>query len=371
MLANYRTMRLYFAPIVKLARLFLMLGVLATSSASEAQDPALFTASVSVERPDATSTNYGKKNAFERVLVRVSGIANIIDHEVLQAALANPDSYITRYQYSRKNTAMGIEPQLFIDVSFNPQQVIDLLQGADLPIWSSPRPRALVWVVIDDSQARYVISSAGKPEYSAILLDEADLRGVPVLLPFMDLTDLSYINLDEIYSGSSNSLRAAAGRYDSKIMLVMRIGQTATEKWQIQWEFWEDGSGDIPLTRVGIAATQTEAIRLGIDWMANQIASLQLSASKDIRPQTYARREKWVQVNSVPDFISYVEVVDFFKQVNGVTSIHLVRMADQSMLLSIRGDISWGQLLGVVRLNSRLTKLDNSDATVLRLAWRG
>lgn len=363
-------MRLYFFTSIKLARLFLLLVVLVSAGTSRAQDQSLFSASVPIERSDAASTNSGKKIAFERVLVRVSGATDIIDHEAVQAALANPDSYMTRYQYSRKKTALDIGPKLFIDVSFEPQPVIDLLHSAELPVWSAPRPRVLVWVVVDDRKMRHVISSSAKPEYSAILLDQADLRGVRVLLPLMDLADLIYVNVDEIYTGSSNSLRVAAARYDAKIMLVVRIGQSDEQKWQIRWEFWGEDDRDVPQTRFGTAATQASAIRLGISWMADQMANWQLLKT-EVRQPIRISREKWVQVNSVPDFISYTELVDFFKQVNGVASIHLVRVTDQSMLLSIKGDVTWGQLLSVVRLNARLIELDNSDATVLRLAWRG
>ena len=337
------------------------------SAAGLAQAPHLFTASVPIERSDVASTNAGKKAAFARVLVRLSGQTATIDHEAIRVALTKPDAYVNRYQYVRKSTPASADEQLFIEVSFEPQQVIGLLRGVQLPVWDQPRQRVLVWVVVDDQGSRYVINAAAQPEYSAILLDQADYRGLEILLPLMDLADLAYVDADVIYQGSSNPLRLAAARYDSEVMSVIRMQRTPEQEWQIRWEYWQENE---PVARFGTTATRTSALRLGIDWMADQIASKQLP-KEEARPVSRISRGKWIQVNSVPDFISYAEVVDFFKQVNGVVGIHLVRIADQSILLSVRGDVTWGQLLSVVRLNNRLIELEDSNATVLRLAWRG
>lgn len=332
-------------------------------SSSQAQDASLFSATVAVNGSDVASSASGKRDALARVLTRVTGEKAIVNHEAVQSTLANADDYVTRFNFSRERGA-GADDQLFMDVSFDVQSILSFLREANLPVWDGLRPRLLVWIAIDDAGDRYMLDATNRQQYSAVLLDQADYRGVPVLLPLMDLIDLRYVDIQQIMIGSSSPLRTAAERYNPGATMVLIITMAPAGGWQLRWELWQ---GDTPENQVGTAATLSAAIRLGIDWTADRLA---LPHTEAVAPVVKVR-ERWVQVNAVSDFHSYTELKDFFSQVNGVSSVQLVRISNESLLLSVRGDVSWQQLLRVVRLSSRLAELDSSDTTVLRLLWKG
>lgn len=329
-----------------------------------AQDARLFYATVPVDGPGAAASADGKRNALERVLIRITGDESINVHEAVQSVLANADDYTTRFEFSRKQSTAA-ESQLLMNVHFDSQSLLASLKSAGIPVWDAPRPRVLAWIAVDSLDERYFLDAVSRQQYGEVLFDQADIRGLSVLLPLMDLIDLEYADVHQVIERSSSSLKLASERYDPDITMILRMLTDPSGGWQIRWELRQ---GELVDTQVGKANTLSAGIRLGINWTADHIVA---SSTETSAPALKTGQKRWVQVNSVSDFNAYVDLIDFFSQINGVSSVQLVRMETESMLFSIHGDVSWRQLLGVVRSSSRLAELDSSDLTVLRLSWKG
>lgn len=209
--------------------LCLVLGTQAAAAAS------LYEAEVPVAGSDAGSRTAALRQALTQVLVKVSGRRDVGNLPGIAAA----GRLVQQYRY-------GVAPRTggqTLWARFDSDAVERLLQGAGVPVWSGERPDLLVWLAVQDGGRRSLLGSDSIGGVSTALRAQAERRGLPVLLPLLDLEDRSRIAAGDVWGGFQDRIIAASARYGTNVLLVGRLSHDSEGGWTAHWTFYEKPNG--------------------------------------------------------------------------------------------------------------------------------
>jgi len=171
-----------------------------------------------------------------QVLMRLTGQTALPRNDAVDRALAAPDLYYSQFGFRR-----GAAGELLLHLEFVPAAVLNLIRQANLPVWRANRPTVLVWAVVDDGiGGRQILSSAAGHPVSDALKQRASERGLPMILPLMDLEDQMLVEPAIVWGRLSQPLLDASQRYAADILLIGRIQMQPDGTWSGSWEYWLD-----------------------------------------------------------------------------------------------------------------------------------
>lgn len=256
--------------------------------------------------------NAALPHAMQQVLIKISGDSTIIQVPGLQNELMYAKQYLQSYSYTTQN--ISGKTRLLLHVKFDGRAVKKLLQHWRQPIWPANRPRVLLWL---QAVKNNIASTNYNNNLTIIIKDDARLRGLPVVLPIMDLQDQELING---FGGPFNleNLQMAAKRYQVSTVLAGRLSMVGVQQYQAQWLLyfnglifqWSDSANNYSnlLTQGVDKATDTLAKRLAINMSSQESSKLKLHLS------------------GIHDFITYVMVNHYLKSLPAITDLQLIQM---------------------------------------------
>ena len=186
----------------------------------------LYVAKVPVSSQSGNERISALKQAMRFVLVKVGGQESVHQssvnaRKVFNKALKNYKSYMAQYRYER---AGG---QIFLVATFDEAKINDLFSQANLPLWGRLRPLILLWVVDEHGLSRNVLSDSSVSQLPAIAKQFSNYRGLPLMMPLMDLTDLTQINTAELWGRFPQSVKQASQRYLAEAIVIIRISNSS------------------------------------------------------------------------------------------------------------------------------------------------
>lgn len=179
---------------------------LACESQQEAERQALFT------------------QGFLQVLGRLSSDPHIGSAANVKAALKHVVDYVEQYTYE-KNTLV---------VRYNEALIKELLGKTGGAVWGSDRPQVVLWLALEQNDERHLVGAETDPDVHATLKKIAQQQGLPLVLPLMDLEDVSLVTVTDVWGQFTDVLTTASQRYHAKILLVGRLKQVEG-RWQSDW----------------------------------------------------------------------------------------------------------------------------------------
>lgn len=211
--------------------LLLLWGLLAlVNGASAAVD--LFSAQVPVADESPQVRQQAVKAALRQVLVKASGRPLPTGHPALDESLAEAESLVEAFRYLPLETAEGAGRALW--VRFDRKGVAGILDKLGRPLWEGDRPELLLWLAVDEGGRRRLADE----EHDAALLDAAvaaaEVRGMTLVLPLMDLQDRNGLRAADIWAGDLERIRQASARYGGALPLVGRLHRLA-DLWRGEW----------------------------------------------------------------------------------------------------------------------------------------
>ena len=220
-----------------------ILALLVTPAAA-IEVPTLFTAEVPYDREADDPRGDAYRAALNEVLLRVSGSALINDLEAMEALFPNPASYVMQFR-------PGAEETLW--VSFDGRAIEQVLRGNGYTFWGADRPLTLVWLAVDWGQGEREIVSADDPERTSDearsidrnrllrerLIEVAQRRGLPLVFPLLDTTDLQGVTFADIWGGFDEPVLDASQRYDVNSVLIGRVRPSSSQ--QSRWTYHFSG----------------------------------------------------------------------------------------------------------------------------------
>jgi len=283
---------------------------------------------VSVDSRSAKVMQQALPDALGKVLVRMSGNAAITTLPDIQNDLPNASRWLQSYSYQTVQNEDG-QTQLQLHLVFDQKGLFTLLRDNNQPVWSAKRPLSLVWLQVADSNATddTVVSSNDTTEYVADVMRAAKLRGVPVLLPVMDLQDQGFLNSDQDKDFDLSKLQQAAKRYAANDILAGNVLLGIDNQWSGEWLFYFNeqryhwnNSG--PSAQDVINA----AVNKMADIMANQLAVMDNASLQS----TYK-----VQIMGINNLSDFAKVIADLNQLPVVSKVVVDNMGKNVLVVDV------------------------------------
>ncbi len=317
----------------------------------------LYTAELQVISQSVEERKRLTSQGLRMVLQRVSGHPATIEHEMIKTALLNPDRYLRQYGYDSLNESPDRESPTdlqWLRLQFDEIQIGKLLRKAQLPIWGSNRPQILLWLTIDDESGRHTLGADNDSGLVKQIEREAQRRGLPVILPLMDLQDESALPVTEAWGLFRQTLETASARYQPEAILAGRLYRNDEQFWHGRWQFIFNHqvtgfstSGD----------SENGEFDQVIDYVADTLAR-HYAVNTDI-----SRREKIrVKVENILSLAAYAEMTEYFKKLAAVTRVSVAGVERDSIIIELTAEDSLPKLQEAIALDNKLFELSADPA---------
>lgn len=245
----------------------LLLCLLAASAAAAMPD--LFSAEVLISDESAQARSAAVREGLKKVLIKASGHRQLGGRSGIESVLEKADDYVQEFRYrSEPAIEENSAPRRWMWMRFDRRVVEQSLQKLGLALWESGRPEVLVWLGVERKGNRQVVD----PEKDASLLESlqqaAGQRGLPLVLPLMDLEDRGALQVSDLWTTHRQSIAAASARYGLSVVLVGRlIGQGSS--WRAKWTLY---LGDQQQDFDSVRAPLQSVLQQGVDETMDRLA---------------------------------------------------------------------------------------------------
>ena len=202
-----------------------------------------------------------------------------------------------------------------------------LARDAQLPTWWSRRPLTLVWMVLDEPGGRSVVEQSAVSIRGA--LDYAsNQRGLPVLLPAMDLDDSLLVSTGVVWGKFTDVLDQASDRYEAGQYLVGRfsVQEVLGERFYTgEWLVRSEGADTSRFIRGADINTVAE---IGIDMAAQSMLDQHLVFAD--APQRHE-----LIVSGITDIGAYSDLLEYLQSLEFVDNLMLLSMWQNTLKLRL------------------------------------
>jgi|TARA_B110000971_G_scaffold221157_1_gene267143 hypothetical protein len=367
---------------VAFAVLCLLLTFISTvAHAAENYEDRLYRVDQQVADQSGENRRLAAQDALLTVLSRLTGLASIPRSGVVNAALKFPDRYYSKFDYVRGQDRDRSAQMLSIRFTFQAESVLALVRQAGLPIWWTKRPQTVVWVVVDEPGQRRILGADDASPLVQGILAQADLRGLPVALPLMDLDDSILISVSDVWGKFTEALNVASARYGAAQYLIGRFSvqeilgeRLYSGEWQLMKVQADEKPSDIfkannsrAFLAVGVRGFQaqkiTEIAQAAVDMAATSLAEEYAIFGRD--PQNHL-----VSVSGLNNLQSYSALVAYLQEFEFVERVNVLALQDDVISLQILSSATLERLVSLLAMEGRLTNLTTVDTQPL-LGWQG
>lgn len=288
----------------------------------------LYNAQVNVASQSAADREAGIRNALSTVLVKLTGDRNAAKRPEAQVLLKQAERYVEQYQYSQKRASNGQAGQdEVLWVGFDVDAVTRSLQESGMPIWGRNRPYLIVWIGVEESGRRYLIEPGTQSELREAVEAAAAARGLPVLLPLMDLEDQAAIDVADVWGNFTDRIARASSRYRANGILVGRVHKEPTGQWRSRWSLDEGGSSNQWEAR---SASLREVLATGVDSTADALAH------RYAQVLTASTEELSLAVEGITSTERYAKVRRYLESLESVENLRVAGLEGSRILFRLR-----------------------------------
>ncbi|OOF24920.1 hypothetical protein BZJ19_10680 [Salinivibrio proteolyticus] len=300
----------------------------------------LYHASVPLDNGAQTSQQAAKQQGLLDVLVKVSGQRDIADNPSVQNRLNDVDGLITQVGYGETARTENSESVRTLEVGFDSQQVQALLRDAGLPLWGTPRPSVLVWLVDDRGAEREIVWEQSDVALVDALRDSAAKRGLPVLVPVGDFDDLMAISASDLWGGFIGPVSDASQRYQADGIVIAKLTPQG-----IRWQFFPDAS-DLQSDQQRGQGDSAAMINAVADYYATRTAVV-FDQDDDSQAVTLA-------IAGVQGGDDYVQLERTLAGLNALQSAHLAELEGDTLRFTVRLAASQQALINELTANREI-----------------
>jgi uncharacterized protein len=274
----------------------------------------LYSVQVPVASRTTVQRNKALRQAFETVLIRVSGNSAIATVPQIKDAMKKTNDYVRAFSYFSDKQKQD-NPLLF-QVNFSQAAINSLLRIAGQPVWAKDRPLTLVWLVVRDVNGTQIFNENSNASVVQILKENAIRRGLPVLLPMMDLADMQKIGASDVWAPFIHVIEGASARYSPDETLVVRIDATNKNHIKGQWLLlFKDKQMSWTTTGANLATVVKNGVDNAANALAKQFAVIESSAQ---------RNKVLVNVKGLWAVTDYAKVMSYLRGLTGVVNLEVL-----------------------------------------------
>ena len=326
------------------------------SCLSYAQDNA---ADVQVPVADCQSSTINQilPQALSDLLVRMSGNASVMSLASLQNQTRDANRFVSSYQCVANQE--GADQAWLAQIHFDGPAIKKLLQANGQALWSlDNHPKTLLWFSVPQADQAGVLASADNSTLTKALAATAQTRGLPILLPEMDLQDQASIPSDAAACPSDVALQVETARYGVKNALAVAVVPDDTNNSLVaNWKLWSNGnSATWQSSGPDLQKILQTGLDAAIDRMAGHMATLQ---------NTDLQATVLLYVTGVNNLTDYSAVLAQLKKLDLVSDVKVTDMSQNSLLLqvAVAGDTAALQraLNSLSQFSAQTTTTANAD----------
>jgi uncharacterized protein len=305
----------------------------------------LYKAEVPVTSQSKEEQSRAIQVALLQVLTKVSGNNPILKNPDIKSRLGDPQKLVQQIGYTT--------PSL-LNIDFDSAGVNDLLRGLNIPIWSQNRPLIIIWIDRETlGHPTEVINSDPSNEVVALLKQNADQRGLPIIFPLMDIADLNQVSPSDVSAMNIPKLTTASKRYAGEGILIGRIIQGANglvTEWKLvlgnnQWN-WNLS-----------AKTLNDIVPTLVENITNTLA-----ARFAVTTTNAVQAELTLKVSGVTQEGDLAQLVKYLEHLAPVASVTVAQISGGNVVLTI-------SLRGTQDAFTQSLSLGNKLTTVNAAEW--
>ncbi|WP_232604797.1 DUF2066 domain-containing protein [Photobacterium carnosum] len=257
---------------LRFALLFLAVLVLPVQAATVND---LYRTQVTLIGSDQQADQAAREQGLANVLVKISGNTDILNNATIKTAITNSGRYVSQLGYSQ------VDGQRAINLSFDKNQIKQLLIKSKASIWKDQRPNILVWMVDNDGQQRNILWDQSTNALVNDTKQAADSRGLPLTFPVGDITDETAVNASDLWGGFIDPIAVASTRYHADGLLLVKAQQQPDGNVSLNWQFYPQQPSKIATAEVQpitgtisgtLAQSSNKMINQVTDYLANKYA---------------------------------------------------------------------------------------------------
>jgi hypothetical protein len=351
-----------------LAALLLLALMMAASSVGAVTVEGLYDAEVEVPSQGTEHRDAGIRAAMAGVLVKLTGDRDIAERPEAQSLLGQAGRYVQQYRYRANPAAAAMPPgaALLLWVAFDAAALNRFVQDSGLPVWGRSRPYVIVWIAIEESGQRYLADPGTQPQIVQTVEQAAARRGLPVVLPLMDLEDQSRIQVAEVWGNFGDPITRASARYRANDILVGRVyPESGSGKWMGRWSLYEGGQAQHWETRAdGLLTALTAGVDGAADSIAQRYAQVLTTGAEQVR----------LTVEGISTVAQYAKVLRYLESVESVSRVAVAGLENQQMAFYLQLRTSRDGLRRALALGDVVVPLEASigvDPGSSRPSWSG
>ncbi len=172
------------------------------------------------------------QDGFLQVLTKVSGDAAIEQNPLIKSSINKAAYYVQEYSYSQPTTSSS---EYILRIRYEPEDILRLLNRANIAYWRENRPLILVWLVDQDAEEAAIIGSETPGDFLEPMKQQAKKLGLPLIFPMMDVTDMNQVSPTDVSKLNLPVLESAAKRYSPDALLIGNLAKT-NDGIQSQWQ---------------------------------------------------------------------------------------------------------------------------------------
>jgi hypothetical protein len=289
---------------------------------------------------------------FKEVLIRKSGSRDILQSYEVQNAYSRVTSYLQRFKYSNQ-TDSSVEESYIIELHFEPRLIDSLIQESKMTVWGINRPVTILWLVVQDQNGRNIVrESIESSELEKLITANATRRGVPVILPLMDLEDEMLVSMSDIWGRFPTTIREASKRYDADSVLYGRIRQDGAG-WVGQFGYVDDSEQQI----FEVVEDNKENI---INSLTDRLADT-LCAKYCIVEQEGKKQEVFLELSDVTSFKQFKLAESYLNGLSSIRRVELIAIDGQkaNFKLTLLGQLE--SVIEGIGLNQKMVAREQTE----------
>jgi hypothetical protein len=293
--------------------------------------------------------NNALKEALAAVFLKNSGLPSVVLNPLVKDQINNPEVILTQYGYYEKNG------ELMLKASFDHQRVISTLRQAGLPVWGSQRPLTLLWMSVDENNEPSILADASSADIRSELAQESNNKGIPLLLPIMDLDDVMQVSITDVRGMFTDVLANASTRYQADYFAIANLDtQSSNVHFTIKLFDKNRTNGVLQplISQQGEATDYQQATKRMMNILADYYISQFAIAStgSDVATQ--------VSFTGLNNMTQVVHIETYLRQLSAVKSLKLSHFKGEAATYTIELFSSVDDLQRLLNIDSRLSKLD-------------
>ncbi len=338
-------------------------------SAAKVED--LYSAEIEVTGQGSDERAKAIRQALKRVVVKLTGSLQSTELPELNRFFEQASDYVEQFRYKEKkiqlssqalaeqNTAgalglLDVENAIRLNlwVSFDSLAVRSALDKANLAYWGQTRPLVLIWLAVEKGAGRFLLEKELHTELSSVLQGRADIRGLPIAFPLMDLEDRAVIGITDVWGNFADIIHDASQRYSVDAILVARLHQ-GNNAWQGRWTIYDNAFSH---NWQSAELTLEALLKAGIDEATESIAQNYVQVMSN-----EGKENLQLAVYGLTNFTQYSQVLNYLTNLDVVQKTRVKEVSDKQVLLELelRGNLKiFEQTVQLGRVLERSNRLD-------------